>query len=99
MALKFTNQIEVWDSSHETITFAGEDAGTRADIVCAVTAKTLVHYFDALRSPVELISTFRRNRDVIEQIASITYDLHGRRGPVVLHDLDFMGRVKGPSLH
>jgi hypothetical protein len=99
VALRFISQVEAWDSRRETITFAGEDAGTRADIVCAVTAAALMHYFDALHSPVELISAFRRNREVIERIASATYDSHGRRGPVVLRDLDFLGRVHGPTLH
>ena len=99
MALNFVSQVEAWDSNRETITFAGEDAGTRADIVCAVTAEALMHYFDALHSPVELIAAFRRHRDVIERVASTTYDMRGRRGPVVLRDLDFLGRVHGPTLH
>lgn len=100
MALVFTSQVEAWDSAGEAVTFVAEDVGTGAVIACAVTAGALVQHFDGpRRNAAELISVFRRNREVIEQIASVTYDLNGRRGPVILRANDFVGRLKSPPLH
>jgi hypothetical protein len=100
VALKFPSQVEAWDSYREAVTFVGIDAGTKADIACAVTAQALVQHFNApLKNVPELIAIFRMNRELIEEIASTTYDLKGRRGPVVLKGNDFVGRLKPKVTH
>jgi hypothetical protein len=100
VGLKFSNQIEAWDSLAEAVTFAAEDAGTRADIACAITMDALVQHFEGRAGNIPgLIVAFRQNRAKIEEVASLKYDLQGRRGPVVLKAQDFVGRIGSPTVH
>jgi hypothetical protein len=100
MALKFPSDVEAWDSRRTIVTFLAADAGTEAPIVCAVTREALVASFEAHPADVPgLIQTFRQYRDIIESVASITYDLAGRRGPVILRSGDFAGRTRRKTIH
>ena len=100
MGLSFVNQIDAWDSLGEAVTFAAVDAGTRADIACAITEEALVVHFGGAAGDVPgLISLFRQNRAKIEEEAGFKYDLQGRRGPVVLKAQDLVGRMVRPTVH
>jgi hypothetical protein len=95
MGLRFMNDVEAWDGARSSVAFAAADAGTEVPILCIVTEEALVAHFDACRHSVpDLVRAFRLNRDTIEAVASLTYDLKGRQGPVVLRSREFAGRVR-----
>lgn len=99
MALLFVSDVEAWDEASGFVSFAAEDAGTRAPIACGITKEALIVVFGAAAGVPELIQTFRQNREHIERVASLKYDQHGRRGPVLLRPLDFLGRKSPPTIH